>query len=167
VTLTWLTLQRAHGPDAFVHAVRVQALGLICPDDVFEQLFHEQHENAVLAAILRWVDWTAVKWEERDLSGVAWRQVGVPRAYQHAMDEARNATAESGFFDDRPEVMAHWERHRTWIRAPVVLSGELLQSALGYELIVGFTRLGNLLGALDRGLLPESALHRVWIGSSA
>ena len=61
--------------------------------------------------------------------------------------------------------MAHWESHRTWVRAPIALSGEILQSSLGYELIVGFTRLGNLLGALDQQLLPESALHRVWIGS--
>jgi hypothetical protein len=40
---------------------------------------------------------------------------------------------------------------------------ELPQSNLKYELIVGFTRLGNLLGALDRQDLPEHARHRVWI----
>jgi hypothetical protein len=36
--------------------------------------------------------------------------------------------------------------------------------ALRYEFVVGFTRLGNLLGALDRGDVPEVATHRVWIG---
>ena len=50
------------------------------------------------------------------------------------------------------------------MRAPIVLNGEILQSGLQYELVVGFTRLGNLLGALDRQDVPESALHVVWIG---
>jgi hypothetical protein len=60
--------------------------------------------------------------------------------------------------------MEHWAEFHTWIRAPIVLAGDLRQSNLRYELIVGFTRLGNLLGALDRQDLPEHARHRVWIG---
>jgi hypothetical protein len=47
--------------------------------------------------------------------------------------------------------MWHWSQARTWIRAPI---------------IVGFTRLGNLLGALDRQDLPESSRHRVWMGGA-
>jgi hypothetical protein len=164
VPVNWTALQHAHLPDRSAHAFRAEALGVHCPPDVFEQLFHEQHDNAVLGQVLRFVDWSAVRWEEGELSGVALRQLGVPRAYQHALDEARAATANAGFFDERAAVMAHWESRRTWIRAPIALAGELLQSSLGYELIVGFTRLGNLLGALDRHLLSESALHRVWIG---
>jgi hypothetical protein len=111
--------------------------------------------------------WGAVIWLEGDLSRVALRQVGVPRAFEHAVDEARMLTAQDGFYDERSEVMAHWEGERTWIRAPIVLAGEALQSALSYELVVGFTRLGNLLGVLDRQEVPESSLHRVWIGRSA
>ena len=163
--VNWTGLQHAYLPDGSEHALRAEALGVHCPADVFEQLIHEQHDNAVLADIVRFVDWSATRWEEGELSGVALRQLGVPRAYQHAVDEARTATAHTGFFDERAAVMAHWESHRTWTRAPIALSGEILQSSLGYELIVGFTRLGNLLGALDRRALPESALHRVWIGS--
>ena len=162
--VNWIALQHAYLPDRSEHALCAEALGVHCPPDVFEQVFHEQHDNTVLASIVRFVDWSAVRWEEGELSGVALRQLGVPRAYQHALDEARAATTNTGFFDERAAVMAHWESHRTWIRAPIALSGEILQSSLGYELIVGFTRLGNLLGALDRCLLAESALHRVWIG---
>jgi len=163
--VNWIALQRAYLLEPAEHALRAEALGVQCPPDVFEQLFHEQHDNTVLDQVLRFVDWSAVAWEEGELPAVALRQLGVPRAYQHALDEARTATANTGFFDERVHVMAHWESHRTWIRAPIVLSGETLQSSLGYELIVGFTRLGNLLGALDRRLLSESATHRVWIGS--
>jgi hypothetical protein len=50
----------------------------------------------------------------------------------------------------------------------VVFSSENVQSALGYEIIVAFTHLGNLRNALCRLLLlPESAGDRLWIGSPA
>ena len=94
----------------------------------------------------------------------ALRHAGVPRAYQRAVNEARALTARDGFYDERPEVMGHWETAHTWIRSPIILAGDVLQSVVNYELVVGFTRLGNLLGVLDRLDVPESARHRVWIG---
>jgi hypothetical protein len=33
-----------------------------------------------------------------------------------------------------------------------------------YECLVGFTRLGNLLGLLDRGEVKETARHLAWVG---
>jgi hypothetical protein len=63
--------------------------------------------------------------------------------------------------------MEHGTASHTWIRPPIVLAGELRQSNLRYELVVGFTRLGNLLGALDRQDLPEHARHSIWIGRAA
>jgi hypothetical protein len=165
--LTWTTVQESYAPDLSEQLARADALGLNCPPDVFEQLFHEQHDKVDLATVLRFVDWTAVTWEEGELSGVALRHAAVPRAFQHAVDEARAQTLLDGFYDERAEVTAHWATARTWIRAPIVLAGEVLQSAVNYEVIVGFTRLGNLLGALDRQDLPEWARHRVWIGRPA
>jgi hypothetical protein len=165
--LTWTTVQESYASDLSEHLARAQALGLSCPADIFEQLFQEQHDNADLATILRFVDWGSVIWDEGELSGVALRHASVPRPYQHAVDEARTQTLLNGFYDERPEVMDHWTTARTWIRAPIVLAGEVLQSVVNYEVIVGFTRLGNLLGALDRQDLPEWARHRVWIGRPA
>jgi hypothetical protein len=167
MAISWSAIQRQFAPDLSDHWARAKVLGLDCPQDVFEQLFHEQRDSSSLATIVRFVDWGAVRWEEGDLSGVALRQVGVPRPYERAVDEARARSAQEGFYDERPEVMTHWEAARTWIRSPIVLAGEVLQSALSYELIVGFTRLGNLLGVLDRQDIPESVLHRVWIGHLA
>jgi hypothetical protein len=141
--------------------------GMLWPADVFEQIAQEHQERASFAEIVRCVDWGGIAWQSHDFTGSALQEVGVPRAYQHAVDEARTRTAREGFFDERPDVLQHWQLQRTWIRAPILLRGELLQSALEYELIVGFTRLGNLLGALDRGELAESVLHRVWIGEPA
>jgi hypothetical protein len=97
---------------------------------------------------------------------VVLRHTAVPRAFQFAVDEARQETALDGFQDDRPEVMQHWAEFHTWTHPPIVLTGDLLQSSLRYELIIGFTRLGNLLGALDRGDFVERARRRVWTGRS-
>lgn len=51
------------------------------------------------------------------------------------------------------------------MRAPVLLSGDVTGSGLRYELIIGFTRLGNLLGLLDRQEILETTKHGVWIGA--
>ena len=166
MSLNWTALGRVYVPDTAEHAARAADLGLSCPPDVFEQLFHDHHDDVEIAGLLHFVNWAEVSWEEGALSGVALRHTGVPRTFQRAVDEARRETARNGFHDDRPEVMEHWAEFHTWIRAPIVLAGEILQSNLRYELIVGFTRLGNLLGALDRQDLPEYARHRVWIGRS-
>jgi hypothetical protein len=52
--------------------------------------------------------------------------------------------------DEREEVVSHWRDAKSWVVPPVVVSGDLLGGGTGFELLVGFTRLGNLLGMLDR-----------------
>ena len=165
--LSWGAIAETYSTDLAEHLARAQAVGLDCPMDVFEQLFHDQHDKQELASILSFVDWSAVRWEEGELSGVVLRRVGVPRPFEHAVDEARWRTAEEGFSDERPEIMVHWIEAHTWVRAPIVVSGDVLGSLVAYELLVGFTRLGNLLGALDRQDVPEPSRHRIWIGSAA
>lgn len=111
--LTWTAIQSAYADEPIEHQRLAHSLGLDCPDDVFEQFFRDHHSDGQPADVLRFVDWSAVTWEEGDLSG------------------------------------------GTWIRAPILVTGDVLQSLVEYELLVGFTRLGNLLGALDRQDLPE------------
>lgn len=60
--------------------------------------------------------------------------------------------------------MSHWQEAKTWTQSPIVMTGDLLHTAMQYELIVGFTRLGNILGALDRRDLLESTQHAIWLG---
>jgi hypothetical protein len=165
VSITWNAIQAVNAPEPTDHLSRAEALGLVCPPDVFEQLFYDHHNDGAMAQLLRFVDWSKVSWREEVLSGVALRHSAVPRAWQQAVDEARQATTASGFQDERPDVTTHWEEHHTWIRRPILLRGKILQSSVRYELIVGFTRLGNLLGSLDRQDLPEHARHEVWVGS--
>jgi hypothetical protein len=48
-----------------------------------------------------------------------------------------------------------------------MVAGEMLGTNIGYELLVGYTRLGNLLGLLDREEVSEVQKHLVWIGRAS
>jgi len=130
MALTWNAVQAVYAPDPQDHLARAQALGLNCPLDVFEQLFTDHHDEPEFGKFLAFVDWSGVTREEGRLSGVALRRVGVPRAHQYAVDEARQLTAADGFQDEREEVMQHWQATKTWMRSPILLTGDVLQSGL-------------------------------------
>jgi hypothetical protein len=163
---TWNRIQRLYESDAIAHWQRCESEGLQCPHEVFVQLIHEQTSNEDFAVIVRSIDWGRIRWDLRELSGAALRQVRVDRGYQHALDEARERAAQFGIVDDREAVVEHWRDAKSWIRAPVAVGGTLLGGGTGLELLVGFTRLGNLLGLLDREEVPEIRKHLVWVGGA-
>jgi len=160
----WAAIQALYDANSFRHRAFVTAAGLDVPLEVFEQLFHAHHDDEVFEPIVRTVDWTRIEWREVPRSGMSLRGVRVPRAYQHAVDEARAFVVEGGLQDDRPEVVKHWREAKTWLVPPVVVAGSAMGGRPGDELLVGFTRLGNLLGLLDRGDLDGTELHRAWFG---
>jgi len=162
--ISWSAIQALHEPDLDRHWARCRdELGLDCPLEVFEELFFEHHGDEDFGTMYRAADWSAVAWTELELSGVALRRVAVDRGYQYAVDEARARTLEEGLSDARDAVVEHWARHLTWLRPPILVTGEVTGSGFEYELLVGFTRLGNLLGLLDRQEVPEMKRHRVWV----
>jgi hypothetical protein len=165
--LRWHAVQNLYSPEPLEWLARVQELGLEWPLDVFEPIFIDHHDDDDFAATVQFIDWNTIEWSEQRLSGRELRQVVVPRGYQLTVDEARARTIAQGFHDDREEVMARWQEAKTWMRSPIVMAGALFQSAARYELIVGFTRLGNMLGALDRQDLPETSQHMIWLGQEA
>jgi hypothetical protein len=166
MTIRWSDVQGVYSAELQDYWTRAQALGLECPLDVFEQLFFDHHGDDAFASVVRFVDWTVVEWEGRPLSGVALRRIAVPRLYQHAVDEARWRTIEEDLQDERPEIIAHWRTAQTWLRSPILVAGNVTGTSLGNECLVGFTRLGNLLGLLDRQDVPEYVTHRVWLGTA-
>lgn len=161
---TWSRIQRLYDADPAIHWQRCEAEGLQCPQEVFTQLFHEEANNADFAAIVRATDWGRVTWELQEFSGIALRHMRVDRGYQHALDEARDRAAQFGIIDDRQDVVDHWRDAKSWIVPPVIVAGELLGGGGGLELLVGYTRLGNLLGLLDRQEVSEIQKHLLWVG---
>jgi hypothetical protein len=161
---SWSRVQRLYDADPVVHWQRCESEGLQCPQEVFSQLFHEEANNENFAVIVRAVDWGRVRWELEELSGVALRHARVDRGYQHALDEARDRATQFGIVDERQEVVDHWRDAKSWIVPPVIVAGDLLGGGSGLELLVGHTRLGNLLGMLDREEVSEIQKHLVWVG---
>jgi hypothetical protein len=171
---SWARIQRLYDADAVVHWQRCEAEGLQCPQEVFTQLFHEQAlvegeersggpQLSDLGSV-KAVDWGRVSWELQEFSGVALRHMRVGREYQHALDEARDNAVCYGIVDEREEVENHWRDAKSWVVPPVVVSGNVLGDGAGFELLVGYTRLGNLLGMLDREDVKETQKHFVWVG---
>jgi hypothetical protein len=152
---TWNRIQRLRDADRTVHWQRCEAEGLQCPLEVFTQLFNADETDADFATIMRAVDWGRIHWELGEISGIALRRVSVDRRYQHALDEARDRATRFGIVDDRVEVVEHWTTAHSWLVPPVMVVGEVLGTNIGYELLVGCTRLGNLLGSLDRQEIAE------------
>lgn len=150
--------------DRAQHRARAADIGLDCPDDVFEQLFHVPRLDPTLLVVVGAIDWRGVRWTELPLSGAVLAQVHVHRNLEAAVDAARTAVATHGLVDDRPEVVAAWDRDSTWFRAPVLVDGDVSGNRVSYELLIGATRLGTLLGLLDRGDLDPAQRHRVWVG---
>jgi len=166
IGIRWSNIQALYDPELEVHRARVKEIGLDAPADVFEQLFHESHADPIFASVVHLIDWAGVAWREVELSGLALAEVHVLREYEHAVEEARGRTAEEGLQDERASVVAHWGEEGTWFRAPVLVTGGVVDRPVSYELLVGFTRLGNLLGLMDRGEVPPLARHTVWVGEA-
>lgn len=160
----WSRIQRLYDADPIVHWQRCESEGLQCPQEVFTQLFHEQSNNEDFAVIVRSIDWGRVRWELQEISGIAMRHVRVAREYQHALDEARNQATRFGIVDERQVVVDHWRDAKSWIVPPVAVSCDLLGGGAGLELLIGYTRLGNLLAMLDREEVPEVQKHLIWVG---
>ena len=161
---TWSRIQRLYDASVDIHLQRCESEGLQCPLEVFVQLFHEPANNADFAVIIRSIDWGRVQWELQEISGVALRHIRADREYQHALDEARDQTTRYGIVDERQEVSESWRDRKSWLVPPVAVKGDLLGGGAGLTLLVGYTRLGNLLGLLDREEVPEVQKHLVWAG---
>jgi hypothetical protein len=129
--------------------------------------FTEEANNEDFAVIVRSIDWGRVGWELQEMSGIALRHVRVDRAIQLALDEARDRATQFGIVDEREEVVSHWREAKSWMVAPVIIDAAMLGGGSGYELLVGYTRLGNLLGLLDRQEVEEIQKHLVWVGKLA
>ncbi len=130
---TWSRIQRLYDTDPAVHWQRCESEGLECPLEVFAQLSEDAHD-ADFAVVVRAIDWGRVRRELEEFSGVALGHVRVDRSFQYALDEARGRAAQFGIHDDRTEVVDHWRDARSWLAPPVMVSGEVLGTNIGYEL---------------------------------
>jgi hypothetical protein len=102
-----------------------------------------------------------VRWDLQEISGIAFRHIRVDRQYQHALDAAGDHATRLGIVDGRQDVVDLWRDAKSRILPPVAVSCDLLGGGAGLELLIGCTRLGNLLALLDLEEVSEIQKHLV------
>jgi len=160
--VSWARIQSLYQPRAERHARAAQLMGLHCPPSVFTALFHERREDTGVNRIMRAVDVSQVQWVLEQRSGPELRDVLVDRCFQRAVDEAYDSVVRHHM--GRPADDGAWSERGTWSEPPIVIAGDVLGSGVRDTLLVGSTRLGRLLGMLDRGLVAEATRHLVRVG---
>ena len=81
--LNWTAIQSVYGADSTEHLTRARSLGLNCPEGVFEQLFHDHHDDDQLA-------------EGPTLRGLASGDLGAARALRCRVAPSRRPASFSG-----------------------------------------------------------------------
>lgn len=67
--------------------------------------------------------------------------------------------------DSRPAIRNHWSTNRTWLAAPVLLAGDLVNSDAKFHVVEGHTRIGLLKGLVVHEVIAADSTHMVWIGT--
>jgi len=165
--LSWDRIQSVYEPTAERHAKTAQLVGLRCPLPVFAALFHDRGEDPALGRLLGEVDLSPLEWALELRSGRELRDVFVDRDFQPAVDAAHRELLHEPALHRRDEVAESWLEFGSWKEPPILLAGEVVGSATADVLLVGSTRLGHLEALLDRGLLPMTTAHQVWVGRPA
>jgi len=140
------------------------------PEDIFFQLFYDHGRNSqfqlqyanLLILDIRWIEIELTVDELIDLS-----------IYNNFLDwvstvenRTKNCTINDfSSIDKRIEVVKYWENNHTWIKSPILILGNLINSYKKYHLVEGHTRIGILKGLFKQGLLNNNQTHKVWLGS--
>lgn len=136
---------------------------LECPDDVTEQFLFDHGHKAEFIKQYGHIDLRSVQWSHEALPAATLIEATACADFEGRIDEVAKAL----------EHYAHvygprrwgWLEHRTWLRCPILIDGQLLHPPRrGLHLVEGHTRLGALKGYVKCGKITPSSTHQVWIG---
>jgi hypothetical protein len=132
------------------------------PADVREQWFSDHGRKGEFQAQFGEIDLTALGWACIELPAGEITRCAIYPGFRKFFDMVAGRAETMGVVHV-PEVVAYWERHRTWNRPPVLLRLPGPDDAQSLRLVEGHGRVGALTGLIRAGVLPEAALHRVWL----
>jgi len=150
----------------------LRRLRLPMPEDVFEQFICDHGVNSELQEQYGNLDLHALRWERVALPAEEIVACSVRLECTRYVDDRRKMALnvlETGWqsINLAPEAKKHWQAHRTWHRAPILIRGDLIRAAAALHLVEGHTRVGTLTGLIQCGWLLGESLHEIWIGSNA
>ncbi len=139
------------------------------PDDVLTQVYADHGRKDDFQSQYGELDITSLRWEKRDFSAAEIAASCHYDRFDNWIDGVEQRVAQfsaQGWacIDTRPNVVAHWREHMTWLRLPVFIAGHLIGAPTPLRLVEGHTRVGLLRGLIKAGVLATSSQHEIWLG---
>jgi hypothetical protein len=147
----------------------LKSLDFPMPDDVVEQFVKDHGTKGDFQKQYGHLDLHAVAWDLKSIPASELLACSVFPRFAEWVDIVADRTRVvpiEGWKEVRlPRGASEsWRERGTWLRSPVMISGEMIGSANPLHLVEGHTRLGALRGLVEAGVLPASSEHEVWIG---
>jgi len=147
----------------------LHALELPMPEDVLEQFVFDHGTKDDFQQQYGHMDLHAMRWDLLSIRGDEILACSVYPRFAEWMETAAGRTRvvpSAGWKDVLlpPGAAKNWQDHRTWMRGPVMLRGDLAGADRPLHLVEGHTRVGALRGLVESGSLPSSDVHLVWVG---
>jgi hypothetical protein len=147
----------------------LQALELPMPADVLEQFVFDHGTKGEFQQQFGHLDLHGLRWDCLSIRAEEILACSVYPRFAEWIETAAGRTRvvpKEGWKDVLlpPGAAKHWQDHYTWMRAPVMLRGDLVGSDRLLHLVEGHTRAGALRGLIESGVLPSSSDHLVWVG---
>ncbi len=142
------------------------------PDQIVDEWLAPHGRNSDMQRQYAEMDLEAVDWSltRREAHEILEASV-FPGFRKYLNDVAKRASdVSSGKWnaaDSRPQVVSKWRAERTWLQAPIFVTGELAGSAKALHLVEGHTRCGLLYGLVGEGVIEPNSMHSIWIGASS
>ncbi len=142
------------------------------PSGILEQLYSAHGRKSEFQDQYASLDLDGIRWIEGDLEASSIIAASVYPEFRPWFDSVScrvNEMYEKGWnsIDVRPAVRESWEKNRTWLQAPILISGDLVGSDSKFHLVEGHTRVGLLKGLVAHGTVTPDSVHRVWVGKNA
>lgn len=150
----------------------LRRLKLPMPEDVLEQFINDHGLNHDFQRQYGQLDLHALEWNRVPTPASEIIACSVYPDFREHLENRRDQAAEvpkSGWKDVciAADAKRQWQNHRTWLRTPLFIGGNLVGSNRKLHLIEGHTRTGVLTGLVQSGWLPGDSSHEIWVASAA
>ena len=140
------------------------------PDYIIENLYSHHGRKPEFQSQYSGIRIDEVRWRKETLTANTITRSEIYQEFSGWMSVVRNRVErfeEEGraCIDVRDDVVAHWQRFRTWMTPPIAIRNELIRNSQGLWLVEGHTRLGILQALVEQSIIDGDSLHEIWIGS--
>jgi hypothetical protein len=139
------------------------------PEDVFIQFFYDHGRKSEFQLQYSTLEILNIKWIDTKLTVNELLNLSIYSGFIDWVETVENRAKKCNInnfnsIDIRKEVVKHWQNNYTWIKPPILILGNIINSSRKYHLVEGHTRIGTLKGLFNQGLLKNTQTHKVWLG---